>query len=234
MATAAEVARHAAALDDVVSLAYADLAAWWAGLDIGDAAAAASALAGYLPALVALYGDMAAALAADFYDQEREQSGAPGAYRARMADPVPPEQAAAVARWAVGPLFGGEGPRAALEHAAGGAQRLILQLARDTIDLSVRRDPARPRWARMPRGRSCAFCRMLAGRGAVYATDRAAGQMRSWHNHCRCVPVPVWPGQDLPYDAEALEREYLAARERAGSGNPRQVLAQMRQDLGVK
>ena len=43
----------------------------------------------------------------------------------------------------------------------------------------------------------------------------------------------MWRGQSLPYDADALEREYLRAREAAGSGSTKEILAQMRQDLGV-
>src|SRR5690606_30297364 len=212
VATAADVAAYAAAQDDVVALAHAELVRWWADLDVSDGRAAAGALEAFLAELVAAYGSVAAALAADFYDQLRDEAGAPGRFRADLADPVPAGQAEAAARWAAGPLFGGDGAQAAL---------------------NVSRDPAKPGWARVPRGRGCAFCRMLAGRGAVYTSAKAARGMRAYHDHCKCSAVPVWRGQSLPYDADALEREYLRAREAAGSGSTKEILAQMRQDLGV-
>lgn len=233
MATAAEVAAFAAQQDDVVALAHADLVSWWADLDTSDARAAAQALEAYMAELTAAYGSVAASLAADFYDDLREQAAVPRPFRAHVADPVPAERVGAAARWAVGPLFGGDGPNAALQHAAGATQRLVAQPGRDTIALNVAEDPARPGWARVPRGKGCAFCRMLAGRGAVYSSAKAAGSMRAYHDHCKCTATPVWRGQDLPYDADALEREYLAAREKAGSGSVKAVLSQLRQDEGV-
>ncbi|MEV4670980.1 hypothetical protein AB0K34_04935 [Actinomadura sp. NPDC049382] len=234
MPTAAEVAAYAAQQDDVVALAHADLVRWWAELDTSDGRTAAAALEAFMADLVAAYGSVAASLAADFYDDLREQADAPRRFRAHVADPVPAEQVGAAARWAAGPMFGGDGPNAALEHAAGAVQRLVQQPGRETIELNTRRDPARPGWARVPRGKGCAFCRMLAGRGAVYSSARAAGDMRAFHDHCKCSAVPVWRGQGLPYDADALEREYLRARENAGGGSPKAVLAQMREDLGVR
>jgi hypothetical protein len=234
VATAVEVASYAAAQDDVVALAHADLVRWWAELDVSDGRAAAAALESFMSELTAAYGSVAAALAADFYDQLREGAGAPNLFRANLADPAPPPQVEAAARWAAGPLFGGEGPNAALDHAAGAVQRLVVQPARDTIALNVRRDPARPGWARVPRGKGCAFCRMLAGRGAVYSSAKAAGEMRAFHDHCKCQAVPVWRGQKLPYDADELEQQYRAARKNAGSGSTKAVLAQLRQDEGIR
>lgn len=234
MATAAEVASYAAAQDDVVALAHADLVRWWAELDVSDGRAAAAALEAFMAELTAAYGSVAAALGADFYDTLREEADVPNRFRADLADPVPSRQVEAAARWAVGPLFGGDGPNAALEHAAGAVQRLVVQPARDTIALNVARDPSRPGWARVPRGKGCAFCRMLAGRGAVYSSAKTAGEMNSYHDHCKCTATPVWRGQKLPYDADELEQQYKAARENAGSGSTKAVLAQLRQDEGIR
>lgn len=216
-----------------MALAHADLVAWWAELDTSDARTATAALESYMADLVAAYGSVAAALGADFYDELREQAEAPRRFRAEVADPAPARQVEAAARWATGPLFGGDGPNAALNHAAGAVQRLVQQPGRETIALNVSRDPARPGWARVPRGKGCPWCRMLAGRGAVYSSAKAAGEMNSYHDHCKCTATPVWRGQKLPYDADALEREYLAAREAAGSGSVKKILAQMRQMEGA-
>lgn len=236
MATRADVAAYRQTQTDLVTLALADLIAWWeqaAGLLVD---ALVAALAPFTADLTATYGDAAALAAADWYDDLREQAGAPGRYRSRMADPVPAEQAEAVARWAVGPLFGPAPDRAAaLEHLTGGVQRLVLQPARATIAASTARDPADARWARVPsRADSCAFCRLLASRGAVYhsAEDAGGSPETSYHSGCGCVPTPVWPGEAEPYDVDALVEEYNAARAKAG-GNPAAILAQMRLDLGI-
>ncbi|MGI5493828.1 hypothetical protein [Microtetraspora malaysiensis] len=236
MATPAEVAAYRASQQDVVALAHAELAAWWASQDISDPRAAATALETTLPDLVAAYGDMAMAVAADWYDMLREQAQASGAYRAALAGSLPVEQVQAVARWGAAPLFGEPpDPAKALSMLSGAVQRLVQQGGRDTLWRNAQRDPSGVRWARVPHGaKTCAWCRMLASRGAVYLTRKSAGGgMNSWHNRCDCTPTPVWQDQALPYDADALYQEYINARDAAGSGNPTMITAQMRRDLGI-
>ena len=236
MATPSDVAEFRAAQTDVVALALADLARWWEQLIAslsGDAPVAE--METFTGELVAAYGDAAALAAADWYDELRLQADAPGRFRARMSDPAPQEQAAAVARWAAGPLFGDRpDPQQALANLSGGVQRLVLQPGRATIADSVDLDPADARWARVPSGATtCAFCRLLASRGAVYHSEETAGGLaNSYHSSCDCVPTPLWPGEQEPYDAGALFQEYRDARAKAGV-NPKAILAQMRQDLGI-
>lgn len=65
---------------------------------------------------------------------------------------------------------------------------------------------ARPfAWARVVRPSEngpCGFCAMLASRGPVYRSSKAAGLgVRSFHDNCRCEIVPVftsraWPGKE--------------------------------------
>jgi hypothetical protein len=236
VATPADVAAFRTTQRDVVALALAELVAWWEQLVAllrGDAPVAD--IETFTADLVATYGDAAALAAADWYDELRAEAGVAGRFRARMADPAPPGQAAAVARWAAGPLFGARpDPGQALEHLSGGVQRLVLQPGRQTIADSVDLDPADARWARVPSGATtCAFCRLLASRGAAYHSEEDAGGLaNSYHSKCDCVPTPVWPGQPEPYDVDALLEEYNAARGKAG-GDPRAILAQMREDLGI-
>lgn len=236
MATPADVAAFRSGQRDLVALALADLARWWqefVGSLTGDVPVAE--METFVADLVVTYGDAAALDAVDWYDDLREAAGVPGRFRAHMADPAPRDQAAAVARWAAGPLFGGNPqPVQALEHLSGGVQRLVLQPARQTIADSVDRDPADARWARVPSGvTTCAFCRLLASRGAVYhSAETAGGLANGYHGECDCVPTPVWPGEDEPYDVDALLEEYNAARDKAG-GDPKAIIAQMRKDLGI-
>jgi len=234
VATPAEATAYRNAQRDVVALARADLASWWRGLDVSDARAAVAALEAVVPTLVAVYGDAAASVAADWYDLLRESAGAPGAYRAVLAEPAPATQVRASARWAAGPLFAADpDPDHALGLLSGSVQRLVQQAGRRTMFRNGASDPASPRWARVPHGISpCAFCRMLASRGAVYLSARTAGRFDQWHDDCNCQPEPVWSGQEPSYDADALYEQYLVARAQAG-GNTRAILAQMREDLGV-
>lgn len=237
MATPADVAAFRTAQTDVVTLALAELARWWEQL--------VAALTGDVPVaeieaftadLVAAYGDAAALAAADWYEELRAQADAPGRFRAVMAEPAPQDQAAAVARWAIDPLFSAQpDQQAALEHLSGGVQRLVLQPARETIAASVGEDPADARWARVPgRADPCSWCRILASRGAVYESEASAGglDMTSYHGNCGCVATPVWPGEQEPYDVDRYFEEYSAARAKAG-GDPKAILAQMRTDLGI-
>lgn len=97
--------------------------------------------------------------------------------------------------------------------------RLVEQAGRQTITRNARRDPAAPRWARVPIGPTCAWCLMLASRGAVFLTEASAGGGRGgtvFHPYCDCQPVPVWPGQSPPYDVAALRDIYVQARVASG------------------
>jgi hypothetical protein len=64
--------------------------------------------------------------------------------------------------------------------------------AYNTID-NVRRDPDKPRFARVPQGeKTCDFCIMLASRGPVYLTEESAGAFTKFHANCDCKVVPFW------------------------------------------
>lgn len=239
MATAADVAAYRSTQRDLVAVVLAELVAWWQELIAsltGDVPVAQ--IEAFTADLVAVYGDAAALAAADWYDELRDAAGVPGRFRARMADPAPAGQAAAVARWAAGPLFGAEpNPDQALEHLSGGVQRLVLQPARQTIADSVDQDPADARWARVPSGATtCAFCLVLASRGFAYHSRESAGDERKFHSFCDCQIVPDW-GSDPRlegYDPDSLLETYLAARRAAGSGQPSAILAELRRTEGIR
>lgn len=84
----------------------------------------------------------------------------------------------------------------------------------------VASDTSRPvAWARVLTGaEDCAFCVMLASRGAVYKSKATAERTEDnpfvkYHENCDCVAVPVytskaWPGKD---EAETLYKLWLSA-----------------------
>lgn len=234
MPSRADVERYAQANRDIRTLVLADLTAIWSGLNLTDALAVRTALEEFLPLLVAQYGETAAAVAADFYDDLRDKAGAPGRFRAVLADPVDAEVVRAQARWAIGPLFGETDGGAALGRLQQVTDELTLRPGRLTIAQSAGHDPAKARWARVPVGKTCAFCLMLASRGAVYGSAASAGQGRKFHAKDDCTPTPVWRNDPLPegYDPDALLQQYMDARKAADSGRPKAILAELRQETG--
>lgn len=85
---------------------------------------------------------------------------------------------------------------------SGAASRLIQNGARQAVLQSVKADAQAVGWMRVlgvTRTGPCAFCSMLASRGAAFKSEQSA--MAYWHNHCACTPMPVYSRKD----AEALK-----------------------------
>lgn len=160
-----------------------------------DAALTREALADVLPALIVAYGTASAAVAAEWYDDRRAQVAPRRNFRALAAGLRDGGGGLALARYAVGPLFGVEPDVArAKVLAAGGIQLRIANAARDTITESAIADPDARGWQRESSG-GCAFCEMLAGRGEVYSKDSADFAA---HDNCGCVAVPAFEGEPVP------------------------------------
>lgn len=235
VATQADVERLAEANRDIRALVLAELAALWAALDVFDADATRDALLEAVPLLVAAYGGVAATVAADFYEEMRDAAGAPGRYTPVPVAAFDLDDLAARIRWSVGPLYSGNpDPDAALGRLETHVDEFTLQQGRETIAESVARDPAGPRWARVPLGDTCSFCITLASRGAVYRSAESAGEGRKFHGKCDCQATPVWPNEPLPegYDPDALYEQYNAAAKAAGTGRLKPILAEMRKQSG--
>lgn len=217
-----------------VSLARAELQAFFFGLDLSRPEAARNALLEFMPVLAQEYGDAAAAAAAEWYEAQRAaQVG--GSYQAVLADTVATSQAQGSVRYAAGHLFGDD-PAQTLALLGGSLQRFVEYGSRDTIARNVGRDSARPRFARVPTGaETCAFCMMVASRGFVYYSKETAGEFSHYHDKCDCQIAPEWRKGEVHiegYDPDTLFDEYLAAREIAGSGDPAAILAALRSEFG--
>lgn len=74
--------------------------------------------------------------------------------------------------------------------AAAAAMRHVLNGGRDTIIGTVDEDRRALGWSRVTSGRACAFCAMLASRGAAYKGEGTADFKP--HDHCSCVPEPIY------------------------------------------
>ncbi len=238
MATQGDVTRYNNANRDVRALITREVRLLWNSLDVSDAMNVRYALEELLPPLIAAYGEIAATVAADYYDELRIAAGVPSRFSAVLAPSAPPEAVRTNARWAIGPLFSANPNTAqALARVEQEADRMVLQQGKQTISESVKRDPAKPRWARVPKGPTCAWCLVLASAGAVYGSAEAAGKddPDRYHARCDCEPTPVWAGSSLPegYDPDALRKQYKDAVEVAGSSDLKSITAALRQAQGI-
>ena len=228
------VERFRRAERDIVSLAQKDILEVWRNLDYEDARKATDVALSAVRDVVDAYGSASSGLAADFYDDVREASGVRPSYRASPSAVAPRDQTDAMVRWGTGPLWSdNQDPDAAFSRISGGAGRLVQQPSRDTIWDNATSDPAKPRFARVPRSNACSFCQMLASRGAVYVSERSAGLDRSYHDHCYCLPVPVFSLDDLPEINRRLQEEWEEATAGAyGPDEARRMWEQHVRDAG--
>ena len=180
------------ALSDLATLASADLDPVWRSVTNADQAKVA--LLEVLPPLTRTYGLAAGAVAADWYDETRDELNIDGRFSAIVAD-VEDGGTDVLARWGVGPLFDAEPDwDSARSLVSGGMQRTITNVARETVMLSSLEDPKAKGWQRSASG-GCSFCQMLAGRGAVYS--RSTVDFGA-HNNCKCVAVVAFEGREVP------------------------------------
>ena len=70
-------------------------------------------------------------------------------------------------------------------YLAGKVDEYVKFAARDTVERNGRRD-RNCRFARVPDGTACAFCRMLGSRGFVYHSEFKAGAGNRYHPYCNC------------------------------------------------
>ncbi|MFJ2697428.1 hypothetical protein ACIO5Z_14540 [Streptomyces rochei] len=171
-------------------------------------------------AVVAQYARTSTALAAEFYDAQREAAGVPGPFTVPVADPPPEEQTTASLRWATKDLWPREPEEAtpaqlepmdvrlaqAQKKAEQVAQKLVADTGRGTVREAVRQDRQAVAWARAAALGACYFCKVLATRGAVYEQDTA--DFRA-HDGCHCGVIPVFRGQRFELSPHAREWERI-------------------------
>ena len=127
-----------------------------------------------------------------------------------------------------------------ISRLAGATQRYVTSAARDTVTENAGAEDVR--WARHAQAGACAFCRLLATRGADYLTEESAstvgasGRVRgprqqgeSYHDDCSCVPVPVRAGDS--YEPPDYVNDWTAQYEHAyeeARGDYKKILPAMR------
>ena len=169
-----------------------------------------------LAANVKMYSQAAAALAADWYDAQGRAAGAK-LDRAVTSVTVDRYSLSKTVHYQAQKLIDGDVDGfcdAVGEWAENEAKRALNA----TIMANAKRDRRKGvMFARVTSGRNtCAFCLMLASRGAVYHTRQSAGELGQYHRHCSCKIVPSYTGNRYevlveghdPKDALKLWQEF--------------------------
>lgn len=138
-----------------------------------------------------------------------------------------------------------------LGRVSGSSQRMINDASRDTVVRNAAEEGVK--WARLAAEDACAFCKVMALRGAAYnsygvAEDnigvkrlvvvgrngRARGKRQvgeSYHDCCRCVAVPIRDGSkwNPPGYVSDWADQYRDAKKAAGGASDlKAILAKMR------
>jgi hypothetical protein len=187
-----------------------------------------------VPSLIAYYADGSSALAADFYDDERERAAARGRFQ---AEPVVLDRGEKIGRalaWAAQPLVDSDGDT---QHRLAEVVRFeTTRPYRDTMLENRRRDPQSEGWRRVARATACSFCRMLADRGAVYRdeTVRFAAHgtnKRGGGGTCQCTAAPVFRGGETGPEASVVQ--YVASKRRPSARDRERVRKYVAENYGA-
>ncbi|QCB93306.1 hypothetical protein [Cellulomonas shaoxiangyii] len=190
-----------------------DLRGFFGMLNLSQPERSRDLLLAFVPELVRRYGMDAAQFAAEWYDVQRAAAGVSGAYRATaLASPYLAATEPTVRR-AAGALFT-DTPADALTTLLAATGKYVLAAPRDTIARATDRDPQAVGWKRITRPGACSFCRMLAGRGAVY---REATAHFASHGSCNCAAAPSWDA-----DAPEVDVRLYDASQRTTGMSPQQ------------
>lgn len=214
MTSLEEVEVYDKMVDAVLKGSEALLADQFQQLNFEDVPLAREELKQILGGIVDTYGSALTQGSLDWYEELR-----PSFKKSYTPKPVVAtgqvERIDRLSRYVAG--LGVEEPGKAIRVLAGALGREIQTGARRTILRASDLDPSAPRFARVPVGKTCAFCCMLASRGWVYhSKDLAGGAGHEFHDSCNCRIVPDWEHKNLPgYHPEDMYQVYLSARRAA-------------------
>lgn len=201
VASAAFVASQQVQQATLVSLLGTPLDNAWQLLDATDP----TTLATFITAVDAVthqFGRISGNEAAKYYEALRLQEGIRGVFRALPAPPADSAKVDASIRWATKDLWQPNADPSSIKSLVTNVtEKNVLDTGRQTILNATKNDRRAKGWARETEPGACAFCAMLASRGAVYHYNRGDFQA---HNACRCFAVPVFNA----FEATAQVREW--------------------------
>ena len=168
-----------------------------------------------LEAIESAYCDaFAAGRAAEFYEGCRAAQGVRGGYSAVADSRRDPQALAGAVKAMVQYAADGDTDRYRRECLSR-IDADIRRSANSCVAYNVRRDPKKPKYARVPSGsETCGFCLMLASFGFRYTTEEAAGHA---HTNCDCRVVPNFGKASVEgYSADGMYSRYQDVLETLG------------------
>ena len=207
--TYSDIRRYSSMARELSKAARAEFERRAAEIDYSDWSSASDELRQLCRDLVRLYGMASSTLGAQWYDYCRRLAIGEG----DPAQTVEPNESAL--SWdmerAIHDMYDGKTPPDQMaSHMGAVVEKHVHGLSRDTVSAALRRDYEanlargtnprnRYRWTRVTVGASCAFCVMLASRGAVYLSRESAGGTLStkFHDDCDCVVLPFADSGDI-------------------------------------
>lgn len=173
-----------------------------------------------VPGLVAQYGPIAATLAAEFFAETV-------LLKASIPAITTGDAVRQSTRAVIGGLWRGD-ELTARDRLVDSMIRHTRQYGRSTIRESVGASGGRVRYARILSYGSekgpCAWCRMLASRGAVYHSEITAGALDEWHDDDFCDAVAVRSPDDFPGDVPGYDD--ITVHEDTGAWMPSGLFAE--------
>lgn len=147
--------------------------------------------------------NVAARLAAEFYDGLRERFGVVDDFEAEAESLREPDATNGAVRAFAQDLVEDKPLDDFIGKCVDRIDYETRRAANECVAYNAKNDPKKPRWARVPAGaETCMWCIMLASRGFVYHSEETASHS---HAHCDCRIVPSWD-KDNPavqgYDPE--------------------------------
>ena len=149
---------------------------------------------------------MAARLAADFYDGLRARFGIDDGFRAEVDSQRVPEATEGAVRAFAQDLVDDKPIEQFVGKCVDRIDYETRKAANECVAANAKRDPKKPRWARVPTGvETCQFCIMLASRGFVYHSEETASHA---HAHCDCRVVVSWDKKNPAVQGYDPEKYY--------------------------
>ena len=175
-------------------------------IDWSDVTSARELVVQAVQAALATATQLSAQASADFYDASREIAvGAP--LGAQAASGYEPEATDKAIRSFVRFVERGE-VQTFNDQVLQRMDYEVKRSAGESMFANGRRDPRRPKFARVPTGtETCDFCLMLASRGFVYSSEATAGAVKLDHYHSGddCRVVAQWDDGGVEgYDTQAI------------------------------
>lgn len=183
----------------------------WSLVDLQDLQGSLPRFRMAVQAVVEYYGRASAAAAVEWFRQERRAAGVVGRVSLKAVPATPEGFVDSLVADSVAALL--VTPETAPDVLDSQAQHLILQQGRNQMLSASAQDAAAKGWARVPNPDACSFCLMLAARGAVYGSKRAANfrahfkQPNGSGGDCRCTVEPLFRNH---YEPTAVVRNAQA------------------------